>query len=262
MRDLLLFSAPIPAFVEEMRRILNLIGLITLCSSFKTCWAFNIPQVNSRSAVSLLASSSDETSQLTRRQVGELTVAALGLGTSFIATRETKPTDYGLYGVLPVGPYKTKTTIMEEIVPGKIWTFDQKFGILNVQVPVRMTIVKLSSGGLFVYDPIAATPECLSFVKDLVKEHGPIKHIVLGSVAIEHKVYAGVFAQKFPKAQVWLQDGQYSFPSNLPIPFLGFPQGRTRIIPKLRSNAPPEWSDFEFETLGPVISRDGRIQET
>ena len=245
-----------------MKRILSLIASAIICNSFKPCGAFYLPEIHSRSASSIRASSSDETGQLSRRQVGELTVAALGLGTSFIATRETKPTDYGLYGVLPVGPYKTKTTIMENIVPGKIWTLDQKFGILNVQVPVRMTIVKLSSGGLFVYDPIAATPECLSFVKDLVKEYGPIKHIVLGSVAIEHKVYAGVFAQKFPKAQVWLQDGQYSFPSNLPIPFLGFPQGRTRTIPKLRSDAPPEWSDFEFETLGPVISRDGRMQET
>ena len=235
---------------------------VSLGYSIGICSAFHFPALKVRST-SLHASSNEESSQqLSRRQVGELTVAALGLGTSFIATRENKPTDYGLYGVLPVGPYKTKTTIMENIVSGKIWTLDQKFGILNVQVPVRMTIVKLSTGGLFVYDPIAATPECLSFVKDLVKEHGPIKHIVLGSVAIEHKVYAGVFAQKFPKAQVWLQDGQYAFPNNLPTPFLGFPQGRTKTIPKRKEDAPPEWNDFEFETLGPVISRDGKLQGT
>ena len=196
----------------------------------------------------------------TRRQTIELAVAALGLGTSFAATRENKPTDYGLYGVLPIGPYKTKQTIMEEIVPNKIWTMDQKFGILNVQVPVRMTVVKLSTGGLFVYDPIAATPECVSFVRELEKEHGPVKHIVLGSVAIEHKVYAGVFAQKFKEAKVWLQDGQYSFPSDLPPSFLGFPVGRTFPLPK-KADAPAEWGDFEFETLGPVISRDGHVQD-
>lgn len=198
----------------------------------------------------------------TRRQTIELAVGALGLGTSFAASREIKPTDYGLYGVLPVGPYKTKQTIMEEIVPGKIWTFDQKFGILNVQVPVRMTVIKLSTGGLFVYDPIAATPEVVSFVRELEKKHGPVKHIVLGSVAIEHKVYAGVFAQKFKDAQVWLQDGQYSFPTNLPPPFLGFPAKRTRVMPKNKSEAPSDWNDFEFETLGPVISRDGAFGET
>jgi len=198
----------------------------------------------------------------TRRQTIELAVAALGLGTSFAATRENKPTDYGLYGVLPVGPYKTKQTIMETIVPGKVWTMDQKFGILNVQVPVRMTVVKLSSGGLFVYDPIAATPEALSFVRDLEKEHGKVKHIVLGTVAIEHKVYAGVFAQKFPDAEVWLQKGQYSFPNDLPASFLGFPSSRTKVMPDSIKDAPSEWSDFEFETLGPIISRDGAFGET
>ena len=211
----------------------------------------------------LYAESKVESASLSRRQVGELAFGATGLLVSFIGTRETQPEEYGLYGVLPVGPYKRKKTIMDTILPGKIWTFDQKFGILNVQVPVRMTVVKLTGGGLFVYNPIAATPECLSMVRALVAEHGPIKHIVLGTVAIEHKVYAGVFAQKFPSAKVWLQDGQYSFPSNLPDTFLGFPAGRTFPIPKDIDAAPQEWKeDFEFETLGPLISRDGAFGET
>jgi hypothetical protein len=66
---------------------------------------------------------------------------------------------------------------METIVPNTIWTFDQKFGILNVQVPSRMTVIKLTGGGLFVYDPIAATPELLDYMKELEEEHGPVKHI-------------------------------------------------------------------------------------
>lgn len=215
---------------------------------------------------SLRASSYEETpkeSLPTRRQTIELAVGALGLGTSFAATRENKPTDYGLWGILPIGTYKTKKTIMETIVPDKIWTMDQKFGILNVQVPIRMTVVKLSSGGLFVYDPIAATPECVSFVRELEKIHGPVKHIVLGSVAIEHKQFASVFAQKFPEASVWLQKGQYSFPNDLPPSFLGFPSARTNFIPDNKNDAPEEWKrDFDFETLGPVISRDGAFGET
>jgi hypothetical protein len=193
---------------------------------------------------------------LSRRQLGELTVAGIGLGISFLGTRELKPTDYGLWGVLPVGTYKSKKTISKEIVPGKIWTFDQKFGILNVQVPIRMTVVKLSDGGLFVYNPVAATPECVSMLKDLIGKHGPLKHIVVGSVALEHKVYAGVLAQKFPKAQVWLAPGQYSFPVNLPNPFLGFPSSRTKSIPQRSQDAPAEWNkDFDFLTLGPLKSR-------
>ena len=127
-----------------------------------------------------------------------------------------------------------------------------------------MTVIKLSDGGLFVYDPIAATPELLGYMEELEKEHGPVKHIVLGSVAIEHKVYAGVFAQKYKNAQVWVQPGQYAFPQNLPIPFLGFPAGRTNVIPSNNeADVPSEWKkDFEFRTLGPLISKDGAFGET
>ena len=86
-------------------------------------------------------------------------------------------------------------------------------------------------------------------------------------MAIEHKVYAGVFAQKFPRAQVWVQPGQYAFPQNLPIPFLGFPAGRTKVIPsnnneEVAAVVPSDWNDFDFRTLGPLISKDGAFGET
>lgn len=208
------------------------------------------------------ASSSSGKNALSRRQMGEIAVASTGLGISFLGTRETKPTDYGLWGILPVGPYKRKKTIRETIVPGQIWTFDQKFGILNVQVPLRMTLLKVGSG-LVVYNPVAATPECLSLVQEIVNQFGPIQHILLGSLAIEHKVYASVFAQKFPSAQVWLQPGQYSFPSNLPNSFLGFPLGRTNLMPTTINEAPEDWkADLDILTFGPLISRDGAFGET
>lgn len=248
------------------------IVLIIILSRIIAVLAFSSPKraVTQLHAQNYNDSSSSTTnpSTLTRRQVGELSIATLGLGTSFLGTRENTPQEYGLWGILPVGTYKTKPTIMETIIPNSIWTFDQKFGILNVQVPLRMTVIKLSDGGLFVYDPIAATPELVNMVRTLEKAHGPVKHIVLGSVAIEHKTYAGVFAQKFPNAQVWVQPGQYSFPSNLPIPFLGFPTERTHFIPTMNSNnddaiVPEEWKrDFEFLTLGPLISKDGAFGET
>lgn len=199
---------------------------------------------------------------LSRRQFAEISVAGVGLGISFLGTREVKPTDYGLWGILPVGTYKSKKTLMKEIVPGKIWTLDQKFGILNVQVPLRMTVVKLSDGGLWCYNPVAATQEVVSMLKGLIEEYGPLKHIVVGSVALEHKVYAGVLAQKLPDTRVWLQPGQYSFPTDLPNSFLGFPSSRTKTIPKSAAEAPEDWKDFDFLTLGPLISKDGAFGET
>lgn len=192
----------------------------------------------------------------------EVAVAAAGLTLTYAGTKEIQPTDYGLWGLLPVGTYKSKKTIRETIVPDQIWTFDQKFGILDVQVPLRMTLIKRKNG-LFAYNPIAATPECLQLVREIVQQHGPIRDIVVGSVALEHKVYAGVFAQKFPEARIWLTPGQYSFPVNLPDPYLGFPARRTRTVPRSIQEAPEDWKeDLDVSVLGPIISRDGAFGET
>eukprot|EP00980_Cylindrotheca_fusiformis_P031818 scaffold27034_cov196-Cylindrotheca_fusiformis.AAC.1 len=240
----------------------KLLGIL-LASMIARISSFVLPTDRVRIAIPThLNAETEGQNGLSRRQFAELSFAATGLGISFLGTRETTPTSYGLWGILPVGTYKEKKTIMKEIVPRMIWTFDQKFGILDVQVPLRMTVVKLSDGGLFVYNPVAATPECLGMLNDLVKEHGPLKHIVVGSVALEHKVYAGVLAQKFSNAEVWLTPGQYSFPADLPNSFLGFPISRTKTIPK-PEDAPEEWkNDFDFLTLGPLISRDGAFGET
>jgi hypothetical protein len=100
-------------------------------------------------------------------------------------------------------------------------------------------------------------------MKSLEKEHGPVRHIVLGTVALEHKSTFGPFAQYFPNATVWLQPGQWAFPINLPIELLGVTQRgpRLREIPtdhistryRNLANQDPEWTrDIEYETLGPL----------
>lgn len=94
----------------------------------------------------------------------------------------------------------------------QVWTFDQLQGVLYVIVPVRMTVIKLENtpgGGLFVYAPVAPTGECMSMMRELEAEHGPVRHIVLGTLGLEHKVFAGPFAQRFSQAQVWFTPGQY-----------------------------------------------------
>ena len=85
---------------------------------------------NSNDDVVVAATKSDQRNLLSRRQIGELSFAAVGLTTSYLGTRENTPQDYGLWGVLPVGPYKRKKTIMETIVPDTIWTFDQKVCVI------------------------------------------------------------------------------------------------------------------------------------
>ncbi|CAM9992593.1 unnamed protein product [Pylaiella littoralis] len=167
--------------------------------------------------------------------------------------------NWPLWYVLPIAPYQRRKTLMTEIVPGKLWTFDQLQGILYVIVPVRMTVIKLEKsegGGLFVYAPVAPTGECMAMMRKLEAEHGPVKHIVLGTLGLEHKVFAGPFARKFSEARVWLTPGQYSFPIGLPLSWLGFGGRPTQEIPASSEDAP--WSaDLDHEVLGPFFSKDG-----
>lgn len=154
------------------------------------------------------------------------------------------------FSLLPLAPGDRRKTIETCVVKDQVWTHDQLQGIVNVNVPVRQTVIRLESGGLFVHNPVAPTPELVSMMKKLEAEHGPVKFVVLGTTGLEHKALAGPFSQQFPKAEVWLQEGQYSFPVPTPNRLYGF-KGKINKIPKDSSNAP--WVDeIDHVTLGPL----------
>ena len=133
--------------------------------------------------------------------------------------------------VVPIYPYGQRRTIRKEIIKDTIWTFDQLQGIFYVVVPIRMTVIKLKKGGLLIYAPVAPTGECTRLLNELVTEHGDIKYIILPTISgIEHKVFVGPFARRFPNAQIFVAPGQWSFPLNLPLSWLGLPGKRTRIL--------------------------------
>lgn len=130
---------------------------------------------------------------------------------------------------------------------------------MNVNVPVRETVIKLKStegGGLWIHNPVAPTPEHLAQIRELEATHGPVRHIVLGSLGLEHKALAGPFAAQFPDATVWLQPGQWSFPLPTPNFLYGFSPGRTRTLPnaasRARAGAVPWEDEIAFEVLGPL----------
>lgn len=187
------------------------------------------------------------------------------------------------FSLLPLAGTSTRrATVQQEIVPDAIWTFDQLQGIVNVNVPVRQTVIRLSpaaGGGLWVHNPVAPTPQLLTMMRNLESRFGPIRHIVLGTVALEHKATFGAFAQRFPNATVWIQPGQWSFPIDLPIEL----EGVTQRGPKLRElplpgrpvsssvyeyysrkDPTPEWAaDFDWEVLGPFSFQSvGGFSET
>lgn len=57
----------------------------------------------------------------------------------------------------------------------------------QVIVNIRMTVVKLRDGSLFVHAPVAPTKECIRLVEEL---GCPVKYIVLPTSAVEHKARA------------------------------------------------------------------------
>jgi hypothetical protein len=160
-----------------------------------------------------------------------------------------------LWTALPLYPYGKRRTVCQEIVKDTIWIFDQLHGILYTVVPIRMTVVKLQAGGLLVYAPVAPTIECVRLVNELVKKHGEVKYIILPtSSGLEHKVFVGPFARRFPQAQVFVAPHQWSFPLNLPLHWLGFPRKRTQMLPEDSSQAPFA-DDFDYEVLDINLGR-------
>jgi hypothetical protein len=186
------------------------------------------------------------------------------------------------FSLLPLtGTWTRRATLEQEVVPSTLWTHDQIQGIVNVNVPVRQTVVRLQEGGLWVHNPVAPTPQLLCMMKRLIQEYGPVKHIVLGTVALEHKATLPAFASNYPNATVWLQPGQWSFPVSIPIEYYGLVQRGSRLceIPlpsstmttkvdkRISSKSTrrraqyryydelhplPDWStEIEYEVLGP-----------
>ena len=163
--------------------------------------------------------------------------------------------------VVPIYPYGERRTICKEVIKDTIWIFDQLQGIFYVVVPIRMTVVKLEKGGLLVYAPVAHTGECVRLLNELISKHGNIKYIILPTISgIEHKVFVGPFARRFPTAQVFVAPGQWSFPINLPLSWLGLPGKRTHILPE-NSQEAPFAEDFDYAILGPIDLGLGKFAE-
>lgn len=185
------------------------------------------------------------------------------------------------FSLLPLaGTNSRRATVQQEVVKDTIWTHDQIQGIVNVNVPVRQTVVRLKdSGGLWVHNPLSPTPQLIHMMQELEAKYGPVQHIVLGTVALEHKATFGPFASYFPNATVWLQPGQWSFPVSLPIEFYGLQQRgpRLRELPVpgqplsqrryevyAKKNPVPSWtSEIDHEVLGPLFFKSvGGFSET
>jgi hypothetical protein len=257
---------------ERKRKMLSRRDALTTTSLFS--WMMMMMMENDNSTTKFFAFASGEEGaaavNMTARELQDQYWAKL-------ASRESAY--YTYWWALPLAPYKTKTTFItnptfneerviidaegnrtvlkENVLAEKVWTFDQLQGLLDVYVNVRMTVVKLKNGGLWVHNPVAPTMEVIDAVKKLEEKHGKVKHIVVGSVAIEHKIYSGPFAQYFPDADVWLPKDDWTFPVNVKLAdFVPIFPNKPKYLPLSSKERSEETNDFvpwkdeiEHETL-------------
>ena len=160
--------------------------------------------------------------------------------------------------LLPLYPYGRRRTLVRELIPDQLWSFEQLQGIFYVAVPIRMTVARVR-GGLMLYAPVAPTAELLGYLRDLEQRHGPVRSIVLPTASgLEHKLPVPAMARAFPDAQVWVTPGQWSFPLQLPLAWLGFPSARTRV---LGEQGFPHAEELQWLSLGPIDLGLGRFHE-
>ena len=93
-----------------------------------------------------------------------------------------------------------------------------------------MTVIKVDNG-LMLINPLPPTKELINELEKLIAIHGNVKTIILPSASgLEHKIGLPALSRIFKDAEIWLCPGQWSFPINLPLDFLGIPSKRSRIL--------------------------------
>ncbi len=175
-----------------------------------------------------------------------------------MATRSIADQRWNWWPLLPLYPYGHRRTLVRELIPEQLWSFEQLQGVFYVAVPIRMTVARVP-GGLMLYAPVAPTAEVRQALRDLEQRYGPVLSIVLPTASgLEHKLPVPAMARAFPQAEVWVTPGQWSFPVPLPLSWLGFPQRRTRV---LGHDGYPHGEALRWESLGPIDLGLGRFQE-
>lgn len=116
---------------------------------------------------------------------------------------------------------------------------------------MRTIVVKLGDGGLWVNGPQWPTGEFCKLLDDL----GTVKHVVLPTVALEHKAPLKAFTQRYPSASVWITPGQYgpfgTCDLDLASAKMGYRvDGVFPVGAPTASDPVPAWAaEFDFRTL-------------
>ena len=166
--------------------------------------------------------------------------------------------DWKWWPLFPLYPYGKKKTICKVLVENQIWALEQIQGLYYVAVPIRMTVIKVNNG-LMIINPLPPTKELIDEVNKLTLIHGEVQTIVLPTASgLEHKIGLPALVRIFDKSDIWICPGQWSFPINLPLDFIGIPSRRTKIL--LHDGFPYE-DECTWTSLGPINLGLGNFQE-
>lgn len=98
---------------------------------------------------------------------------------------------------------------MRELGEG-IWTADRTLNLLGTRLPIRMTVIRLSSGGLWVHSPVkldGPTREALDAL-------GPVRHVVAPNRV--HHLFVKPYFEAYPEARVFASPGLAEKRKDLP----------------------------------------------
>ena len=125
---------------------------------------------------------------------------------------------------------------MLDLLTDCVWTLAAPRPFMGLQFGVRMTIVRLPDGALWVHSPVAPTPELVAEVDAL----GPVRHLVAPNKL--HHLWIGAWKAAYPQATVHAPPGLATKRKDLhidrpladadpawggalePLPLLGIPQ--------------------------------------
>lgn len=149
--------------------------------------------------------------------------AALGAGALALAT--TTSPDLAVAAADPANPrsyfqrYPTlfapfygddeRVTLLKTVVPDQVWALEQNLAIGPLETPLRCVVIRLEDGSLWVHAPLAPTAEFFALVESI---GGPVRHVVVPTYALEHKIFARDALERWPAADLWVAPGQFSFP--------------------------------------------------
>jgi hypothetical protein len=123
-------------------------------------------------------------------------------------------------------------------VAGDVWIVDgPEIDLYRMPFPTRMTVVRLSSGALWLHSPIAFSAALLDEVQAL----GPVRHLIAPNWL--HYAYVQDWADAVPAAETWAAPGVAERAKGRGV--------RLRVDHGLQDAAPDAWADDLVQMIVP-----------